>query len=129
MPTGTLRTTRTTRTNRTTTRPPKMQHKKNNTGIGDLGIIGPMNSRLNFNPTEHSEPYVLIPDRQPGGFGVSVLPPNKSTPIPLPEIQDTDAQAVWDSVCRLIIGIEQSAPQSTPPWLRPTKVFLEALGH
>ena len=30
---------------------------------------------------------------------------------------------------KLIIDFEQSAPQSTPPWLRPTKVFLDALRH
>ncbi|HCD29969.1 MAG TPA: hypothetical protein DEQ73_05140 [Phycisphaerales bacterium] len=105
-----------------------MPSKKANTSIEDLGIIGPMNSRFPHPPEEQRLPCVLIPDRQPGGFGVSLLPPDESTPIPLP-IQDTDAQAVWDSVCRLIIDFEQSAPRSTPPWLRPTKVFLEALGH
>ena len=87
-----------------------------------------MNCRFPDMPEDQRLPCVLIPDRQLGGFGVSLLPPNSSTPIPL-TIWDTDAQAVWDSVCKLIIDFEQSAPQSTPPWLRPTKVFLDALRH
>ena len=105
-----------------------MLSKMSNTTSEDLGIIDRMDCRLLPNPEDRRLPCVLIPDRQPGGFGVTLLPPDQSTPIPLP-IQDTDPQAVWDSVCKLIIDFEQSAPRSTPPWLRPTKVFLEALGH
>lgn len=105
-----------------------MPSKLSNTTSGDLGTIGRMNCRLLPDPEDHRLPCVLIPDRQPGGFGVTLLPSDQSTPIPLP-IQDTDPQAVWDSVCKLIIDFEQSAPRSTPPWLRPTKVFLEALGR
>ena len=87
-----------------------------------------MNCRFPDLSEDQRLPCVLIPDRQPGGFGVSLLPSDQSTPIPLP-IQDADPQAVWDSVCKLIIDFEQLAPRSTPLWLRPTKVFLEALGH
>ena len=91
-----------------------------------LGIIIGMNCRFPPSPEVKMMPCVLIPDRQPGGFGVTLLPPDNSTPIPLP-IRDTDPRAVWDSVCQLIIDFEQSAPRSSPPWLRPTDAFLDAL--
>ena len=74
-------------------------------------------------------PCVLIPDCQPGGFGVRLLPPDDSKPITLP-IQDRDPRAVWESVCELILSFEQECPDITAPWLRPTEAFLEALnGH
>ena len=105
-----------------------MPSKKSNTSMGDLGIIGHMNCRLLPGPESQKLPHVLIPDIQPGGFVLKHLPPHESTLQTLP-ISDTDPWAVWRSACQVLVEFEQEEPYASPPWLRPTQDFLDALGE